>query len=91
MDACIHTAILNAIISASKVFQVPATSTLKQKLYGHICRQTECNYWMQTYCCHKVLEAASFHTSKVFQEDNMTKVSNQLKSRNTRSCIQFCV
>ena len=31
MDACIHTAILNAIISASKVFQVPATSTLKQK------------------------------------------------------------
>ena len=62
MDAGIHAVKLKAIvgcrqafpvfdagsISASKVFQVPATIILKQKLYSHICRQTKCKYWMQT-------------------------------------------
>ena len=86
MDACIHAAKLNAStgcrqifpvfdagsISASKVFQVSATIVAKQKLYSHKCRQTECKYWMQY--CPWVLDAASFPTFKVLQEDNTTQV-----------------
>ena len=46
-----------ASISASKVFQVPATNVIKQKLSRHICRQAKFKYYMQNLFL-PVLDAA---------------------------------